>query len=36
MHIRMTEYIGRLFKAQKILMYSTPNRLISPVKAYRA
>lgn len=34
MHIRMTEYIGRLFKVQKILMYSIPDRLISPVKAY--
>lgn len=36
MHILMTEYIGRLFKVQKILMYSIPDRLISPVKAYGA
>ena len=36
MHIRMTEYIGKLFKAQKILMYSIPDRLISPVKVFGA
>ncbi len=34
MHIHMTEYIGRLFKVQKILMYSIPE--ISPVKVYGA